>query len=80
MTLPQRSSVPDALSKTCLVLFGINICFFPVAYFASVWIHDLNGQLSVPDFLNVWAAARRRADHRRPRPAPGRPLVATANA
>jgi glycosyl transferase family 87 len=58
MSPPEQSRVPDALSKTCFVLFGINVCFFPVAYFANLWIHDLNGLLSPTDFLNVWAAGR----------------------
>ena len=58
MTPTEQSCVPDALSKTCFVLFGINICFFPVAYFSNLWIYDLNGLLGATDFLNVWAAGR----------------------
>ena len=54
----QQDDIPAALSKSCFVLFGINVCFFPAAYFAGLWIYDLKGLLEPTDFVNVWAAGR----------------------
>jgi hypothetical protein len=58
MNPPEHGAVPDALLKPCFVLCGINVCYFPIAYFLGLWIYDLNGRLDPTDFVNVWAAGR----------------------
>ncbi len=58
MIAPERSAVPAALINVCFVLFVINVCFFPTAYFAHWWIYDPDGRGIPMDFVNVWAAGR----------------------
>ena len=58
MNPSQQGAIPASLSKACFVLLGINVCFFPVAYFAGLWIYDLKGLFEPTDFVNVWAAGR----------------------
>ena len=52
----QQDAIPAALFKACFVLFSINVCFFPAAFFAGLWIYDLKGLFDATDFVNVWAA------------------------
>jgi arabinofuranan 3-O-arabinosyltransferase len=53
---PEQSALADMLSKVWFVALGIHVCFFPVAYFAGLWIYDPNGLFIPTDFVNVWAA------------------------
>lgn len=57
-TAPERSSIPAALINVCFVLFVINACYFPIAYFSHWWIYDPDGRGIPMDFVNVWAAGR----------------------
>jgi arabinofuranan 3-O-arabinosyltransferase len=54
----EHSAIPASLLNVCFVLFVINVCYFPAAYFSHWWIYDPDG-LGIPtDFVNVWAAGR----------------------
>jgi glycosyl transferase family 87 len=55
---PEPSAIPAALINVCFVLFVINVCFFPTAYFSHWWIYDPEGRGIPMDFVNVWAAGR----------------------
>ena len=57
-TAPERSAIPAALINVCFVLFVINACYFPIAYFSQLWIYDPDGRGIPMDFVNVWAAGR----------------------
>ena len=55
---PEHSAVPAALINVCFVLSVLNVCYFPTAYLAHLWIYDPDGRGIPIDFVNVWAAGR----------------------
>jgi glycosyl transferase family 87 len=55
---PEHSAVPAALINVCFVLSVLNVCYFPTAYLADLWIYDPDGRGIPIDFVNVWAAGR----------------------
>jgi hypothetical protein len=50
--------IPDLALKVCFALAVLHVVYFPIAYWAGMYIYDQNGLGYPTDFVTVWSAGR----------------------